>query len=290
MKNPLFAAALAGLTALSACGGTTGASATLLPVTKNVGGATNLGGTVPSATADGVQLPITNNGIQIAGVLKEANISNGSFGGGMDPAAGNLSYDVIAFSDDGKSNPGQIARIEATVIGSASSSGIGFGQIAYYGRVIDTLLPVGGGATYTTQGQTAGGYRATYGSSTAGINGSVNGGLIAITGDPSLTANFNNSTISGMITNRTSLLSDGSTPDTFADVTLSNTAITNTGTFNGNASGGANGTQPTSTAGTGTYEGLFGGTNSDSITGALLLTYTVGADTFSEVGVFTGKR
>ncbi|PHQ93905.1 MAG: hypothetical protein COB40_13245 [Marinosulfonomonas sp.] len=280
MKNPLFLAALAGLTALSACGGTGGASATLSPITMNAGGATNLTGTVPSGLANGAQATILNSGVPIPGVIKDnANLLGGTFGGAQNPGTSNT-FNVVAFSDDGKSTPGQTARVEATVIGaSVNSSVVSFDQIGYYGRVTAALLPVGGTATYN------GDYRATYGSATGVLNG-VTGGLIAVTGTSKLIANFNNSTISGSIIGRNSLLSNGGTIGGFANVTLGSTSITNNGTYSGTATGGTRNGQGFTLA-SGQYQGLFGGANSDSVAGALVLIDSGG---FTEVGVFTGKR
>lgn len=278
MQKPLLLTALAGLTALSACGGTSGGSVTLSPVTKSAGGATNLTGTVPSGLANGALAPILNNGVQISGVLKDSNLQSGTFGGAQNPGASNT-FNVVAFSDDGKSVSGQTARVEATVIGASVNSYGSFDQVAYYSRVTATLLPVSGTANYN------GGYRATYGSATGSLNG-VAGGLIAVQGTSQLIANFSNSTISGSITGRTSLLSDGTSPNTFANVTLGSTSISNTGTYSGTASGGTMNGQGVALT-SGQYQGLFGGANSDSVAGSLVLINTGG---FNEVGVFTGKR
>jgi len=288
MKLHMLLTALLGLAACS--GGGSNGSSTLSPDsgTIQIGNAA-LAGQVQSGLSDGQQVNVTSNGTTITGVLYNTTLSGvqsgNLYGAGALSAAGNT-FQVVAFSDDGASGSSQGVGITTTVVGSSASGTVGnYGQYAFYERTGTTLMPVSGSGTYTGE------YRATYGSQTAGINGSATGGLIAVVGIASIPIDFGTSSITGAtITNRTSLLADGSTPDTFADVMLSDVTFNNAGVFSGTATGGLNSTQ-TLTLNSGTFEGLIGGPNGGAVAGAILLTsQDGGAFIFTELGVFSAVR
>jgi hypothetical protein len=188
---------------------------------------------------------------------------------------------VIAFSDDGLNSIGQVNIISATIIGSSTGSAAGFGQRAIYSRDSQSVLPTSGQGTFTGE------YRGVIGADGASFNGHAAGAQVAITGASSLTANFQTSRISGSITNRQTLLANGGTDMTFGDVTLADTAINGSGAFSGTATGGAATGDTTSG---GAYQGLIGGANGTGVAGALAMDHQIGGTTFTELGVFTGKR
>ncbi len=286
---------LLALPALAACGGLPAASPPLPPTANTVIGTgtnyQNVTGIVPSDTSPVV---ITDpNGAQIAGVSKVAYLTGASAisghtptFGGAEKSAGDGSFDVIAFSDDGLATSGQTAYVNATIIGTSAAAG-GFAQVARFNRVNTSVMPTSGSGTFV------GDYRGVVGSASGTIDGSS--GQLAIIGEARLTANFNGSpTIGGTITNRKLQHSNGVsvTPgdaNAFSDITLSTVGIDANGVYNGTATGGAYIAGSGTTSG-GTYEGQIGGTNGLWTAGAVNITHTVGANSYNELGVFTGKR
>ena len=280
---------------LAGCGGLPSSSPPLPPTPNTVVGTgtnyQNVDGTVPS---DNSPVVITDpNGANIPGVSKQAYLTNAtaiashsSTFGGAEKSAGDGSFDVIAFSDDGLATSGQTAYVNATIIGTSTAAG-GFAQVARFNRVNTSVLPTSGSGTYV------GDYRGVIGSASGTVDGSS--GQLAIIGEARLTASFGETpTIGGTITNRKLQHSNGvgvtpSTANAFNDITLSTAAIDANGTYSAGASGGAYIAGSGSTSG-GSYQGQIGGTNGLWTAGAVSLTHTVGANSYSELGVFTGKR
>ncbi len=274
--------ALIPLVFVAACG-----SAALPPVSptlqpaNGVVGNSNITGNVPSGPAQFTIIGADGTTTAFIGSRNPA-LTQGTYGGVAIPGAStNGTYSVVAFSDDGLATSGQTSYVSATVIGLGPGAPGGFGQVARYSRTNTALLPVTGSGTFS------GDYRATLGSASGSMVGS---GVVAITGQLNLTANFAGSpTIGGTIRNRTLMLNSGNTANAFGDVTLQNVTISGTGTYSGTATGGGY-LAGSGTTGTGSYEGLIGGTNGLWTAGAVSLTHQIGAGTYTEVGVFTGKR
>ncbi len=113
-----------------------------------------------------------------------------------------------------------------------------------------------------------------------------------VTGDVSLTANFDASIISGTITNR--VVSDSRTgvaaPGYSAsDVTLVTSTIGDDGVFSAASGGGALTIAGDSNGnGIGTYSGAFVGPNSDAVIGSVTLTMNPGAHYPQQGGLETG--
>lgn len=255
-------------------------SPTLQPISGTDGNA-NVTGDVPSGGTPFTITGADGTSTAFSGVRDPA-LTQGTYGGVTVPGgATNGTYDVVAFSDDGLATSGQTSYVSATVIGLGQGAAGGFGQVARYSRTNTALLPVSGSGTYT------GGYRATLGSASGSMVGS---GVVAITGQLDLTANFAGTpTIGGSIKNRTLMLSTGNTAGAFNDITLQSVTISGTGTYSGTATGGGY-IAGSGTTGSGTYQGLIGGTNGLWTAGAINLTHQIGTGSYTELGVYTGKR
>lgn len=265
------------LLSLVACGGvTTSASPTLKPtVAQNysTGSGGSLSGTVLSSDPSGLISSIKHGGTSFTGISK---ITGGSstFGMAQDPSADGLAFDVVAFSDDGKAFQGATSIVSATMIASSTSSAAGFGQLATFRRDSNSVLPTSSVGVYT------GDYRGTIGADGVSYTGGYDSGaVVSIKGTVTLTANFNNQTISGGITSRRILLVDRVSGASLGNVTLSSTSIDGNGMFDSSAT--------VSATISGDYYGLIGGANGTAIAGALMLDHN---GVFTEVGVFTGTR
>ena len=274
---------------LSACATVPPVSPPLSPAsgTKTNGPAgAGLGGQVPSNGAPGsaVNTLTYNNGANTFSGVVKVQTSNQVFGQAQKADADGTSFQVIAFSDDGKTSQGSQNIISATIIGSSSNSAAGFGQYAVFRRDSTSVLPTSG------SGQLVGLYRGVIGADGQALNGHTAGAQLAITGNATLTADFTNATISGTITNRRTLDAAGTASEiVFGTVTLGQSAIDGNGGFGAAATGGAATTLVDSTS-NGRYDGLIGGTNGTGIAGALILRHAIGGVTFFELGVFTGTR
>lgn len=274
------------LTIIFACAGLSGCGAgittaspplaviTPAPITTGPGGS-GLGGSVLSTSTNG--LPVTSvthsGGTPFGSVVKTAN-GGSSFGFARDPGATATEFNVVAFSDDGKLSQGAANIVSATIIGSSTGFGAGFGQRAIYSRDTPSLLPTSGGATFTGE------YYGTIGADGVSYNAGTAGALAVVTGAASLTANFGSSNITtGSITGRTLVQTSGAAGAAMpnATVNLGSSAINANGLFAGSATGGAY---------SGTYKGLIGGTNGTGMAGAL----SIIDGPFTEVGVFTAQR
>lgn len=266
---------------LAACGGvTTPGSPPIGPVspaaqTNGVGGST-LGGSVLSSDAVGATVTSitydTGGGpTPFPNVIKITPDAS-TFGQAHDAAADGTSFDVVAFSDDGKAFHGASSVVSTTVIGSSSGTTPGFGQYAKYSRDSSSVLPTSGIGVYN------GHYRGTIGADGLSYNGHTAGAVVGVQGISQLTAQFGAQTISGTISSRSTLLATGAAGTALGDVTLSSSSISSNGQFGASATDGS---------ATGTYEGLIGGANGNGVAGALNLTHSGG---FTELGVFTGQR
>ena len=135
----------------------------------------------------------------------------------------------------------------------------------------------------STIGTFTGDYRGTIGSAAGAYNDGVTtyatGAPVAISGNVTLTANFNAQTVSGIINGRNILLVNRATGAALGTVTLASSTINSNGLFSSTAS-------DTGTA-TGNYYGLIGGASGTGMAGALVLNHAGG---FSEIGVFTATR
>jgi len=111
-----------------------------------------------------------------------------------------------------------------------------------------------------------------------------------ITGDASLTANFDDGTIEGSVTDRRYVdMRTGGTVlgSSVEDLTYEETDISSTGRFSGTATEGELTTGAiTYVTSDGAYEGLVAGTDGSEIVGASTLTHTFGANEFLEIGSF----
>lgn len=180
-----------------------------------------------------------------------------------------------AFHDGGNmSVTAAIAENKATRVGFATTQVQGdpdaFEARTFVERLGDTTLPMSGKAAFS-----------------GGYNG-ISNGMFLVTGDAELTANFNQGTIRGAITNRQ--LSDGQNVfDTLSagDLRLDKTSIDANGAFAGTTSQG----DITSEGGTltslgGNYHGMITGGKGGRLGGALTTDFTLGEETLHEVGVF----
>ena len=152
----------------------------------------------------------------------------------------------------------------------------------FYERIGDTDLPTTGSATFT------GDYLAML------IDPATGGTLIGagITGNASLTVDFAESTVSGEITDRGvySLVSG----DPFGSVSgvdpmmLELTSLSATGTFIGDASGGAitSGMSVSTISASSFYSGLVAGADAGEAVGAVSALHTLGLEQFLEIGTF----
>ncbi len=271
---------------LSACGGPA-VSPPLPGLGTKVLGNANVSGSVPASGApagfsDGAGNPI-------AAPARDTALDHLRFDAAATSAADNT-FDIIAYTDNSSTGS---SGVTATTIGVSSNvGGTGastFGQVARYTRFGTSLLPTSGTGTYSGQ------YVGTLGSPTGTINGGS--GLVAINGSYILNADFGAKTIGGSIKNRVEVLKTGPVPgETFANVTLPTTSILSDGTFAASGVTGGGLDSATDTTSNGSYQGLIGGVNPGNgqngfrAAGTMSLTHTIGANTYTELGVFSGHR
>lgn len=156
------------------------------------------------------------------------------------------------------------ATTDTLVLRKETTAGDGFVQIilspdfgsglaaAEYGRTAATAVPTAGSANYA----------GTYVGALSVDGLVVTGG--AMTGDIALSIDFDASTVSGGVTNRTS-----ASRGDFDDIALASTTL-GAGSFDGTTSGG--GQTGGAAIGAGTYHGLLSGPNGGTALGAILLT------------------
>lgn len=160
-----------------------------------------------------------------------------------------------------------------SLVALGSSTPPNDGEGARVTRLEGANLPQAGTASFE------GGYAGVYNTSFISI----------IYGDATLTADFENATIDGVISNRREITATGGPWTPYLDIVLAPSDIDATGAFSGAVSGGAVDGTGTTTAG-GTYTGLIGGTTGNEVAGALEISTTFGTLNINETGVFLAEQ
>jgi len=256
-----WATAMIATTALTACGGSSNTSVSQLAIAATTVTAGN--DVIVVAPNGSGGLDITVGGGTTAYVADAAKNAGGF--DGFDDATNS----VIAHY--GESTSGSVSAAVATTTADATFSG------ATYERTAAGSVPVSGTAGY------AGSYVGVLTDDASDVTANY------VAGDVALTANFDSTTISGTITNRTgfSTVTGGSTA-TFADLTLNGGSISASGAFSGSASGGEIlGVGGASASGT--YNGLIAGAAADEAVGSVTLSHSQPGATATELGVFIAE-
>ena len=264
---------------LSACGSTTNppTSGGLPAVTTNLG-STVMGGSVDPALADGTAVVISIDGAAIAGMQRDSRFDRGPFSAAVSFLGGIGGGGASSAAYSASSGPNGMS---VSFVRNSNSD-----VAARYSRNSSTNLPVSGAATFN----------GTYmGNVNQATNGNANSTLALVTGDVALTADFDQTTIYGRISNRSHLgeFSGSVTQTVSSDVILGVAPIDPVnGTFSGFATGGEYtagwiAPLPAHLTTTGSYQGMIGGINGTEAAGAVNLssTYSGGIRT-QETGVF----
>jgi len=283
VKIPFILMAVAGL---SACGGSTtsvGPTPTT-PIAGNVlgtaGGATVTG--TAHGVADGQPVAMTIGGTTISGLVRDTTYDKGVLKAfvqsAVKPCPGST-CGTESNREAGHSGVSSTGAMSASVLNTDSSS-IEAGGIlrgANYARVSGGTMPTTGGGTFT--------------GSYAGGAGASNVTAFIVTGDVSLTADFDASTIQGSITNRVGQQNILGNQFSFADITLNSATISGAGAYSGSATGGDMALLGSVTSQTGTFSGLIGGATGTETAGAVntQTNYNSGSIIMTEVGVFIAE-
>jgi len=175
-------------------------------------------------------------------------------------------YDnAVEYALFGQTNSGD----GSVLVASSPSLGLDVAGVQV-NRLGDTILPSSGSATFNGQYE-------------GNIVNNVFSFISVSYGNAQLIANFENSSISGAITDR--IVGGGFTAD---DIQLLPTAITSAGAFSGTTTGGN--IIGETTANNGEYVGLIVGATGNEVVGGLSITHLVGLGTSLEIGGFVAAE